>query len=143
MRFFLDANVIFTAAHNPDGRASSLLELARRGRCELSTAPHAATEAGRNLRLKYPEAAGRLERLMRLMTMEAEAARAEVDWALEQRLPLKDAPVLAAAVACRADALVTGDRAHFGHLSGRRVRHLRVITPAEALALVLGEPHQR
>jgi predicted nucleic acid-binding protein len=93
--------------------------------------------------LKYPEAAGRLESLMRLITMEAEAARAEVDWALEQRLPLKDAPVLAAAVACRADALVTGDRAHFGHLFGRRVRHLRVITPAEALALVLGEPHQR
>jgi hypothetical protein len=66
-----------------------------------------------------------------------EAPAAEVMWAVTQGLPLKDAPVLAAALACGADALVTGDRAHFGHLFGKHVRTLIVLTPAEALARLL------
>ena len=143
MRLFLDANVIFTAAHNPDGRSSALFELARHGSCELSTSPHAAAEADRNVRLKCPGAVDRLENLMRLTKMEAEAGGADLAWALQQRLPLKDAPVLAVAAACGADVLVTGDPTHFGHLFGRRIRHVRVMTPAEALGLVLHEPHDR
>jgi len=143
VRLFLDANVIFTAAHNPGGRSSALFELASHGWCRLSTSPHACAEAERNLRLKYPAAAARFGELLRLVTMEGEAGPADVAWALEQQLPLKDAPVLAAAVASRADVLVTGDRAHFGHLLGRRVRDVRVLTPADALALVLGLQHGR
>ena len=143
MRLFLDANVIFTAAHNPGGRSSALFELASHGRCRLATSPHAFAEAERNLRLKYPQAMGRFSLLLRLITTVGEAGPSDVAWALEERLPLKDAPVLAAAAACRADILVTGDRAHFGHLLGRRVRNLHVLTPADALALVLGEERGR
>jgi predicted nucleic acid-binding protein len=143
VRLFLDANVIFTAAHNPSGRSSALFELASHGRCRLATSPHASAEAERNLRLKYPDAMGRFNVLLRLITTEGEAGPSDVAWALEERLPLKDAPVLAAAVACRADVLVTGDRAHFGHLLGRRVRNLHVLTPADALALVLGQERGR
>jgi predicted nucleic acid-binding protein len=143
VRLFLDANVIFTAAHNPGGRSSALFELATHGSCRLSTSPHASAEAERNLRLKYPEAMGRFNVLLRLITTEGEAGPSDVAWALGERLPLNDAPVLAAAVACRADVLVTGDRTHFGHLFGRRVRSLQVLTPADALALVLGQPRDR
>jgi predicted nucleic acid-binding protein len=143
VRLFLDANVIFTAAHNPGGRSSALFELARHGSCRLSTSPHASAEAERNLRLKYPEAMGRFNALLRLITTEGEAGPSDVASALEARLPLKDAPVLAAAVACQADVLVTGDRAHFGHLLGRRFRSLQVLTPADALALVLSLPRDR
>ena len=74
------------------------------------------------------------------MTIEGEAGPLDVDWACEQGLPMKDAPVLAAASAGRADVLVAGDRAHFGHLLGRRVRDLIVLTPADALARVLSLP---
>lgn len=143
MRLFLDANVIFTAAHNPGGRSSALFELAAHVRCRLLTSSHASAEAERNLRLKYPQALGRLNALLQLVTMEGEAGPPEVAWALEQRLPLKDAPVLAAAVGCGADVLVTGDRAHFGHLLGHRVRGLLVLTPADALSLVLSLPRDR
>lgn len=50
---------------------------------------------------------------------------------------LKDAPVLAAAIASGADVLVTGDRMHFGHLFGRRGRGVKVLSPADALGLLL------
>ena len=137
MRLFLDANVIFTAAHNPVGRSSALFGLARHGVCVLSTSPHAAAEAQRNLRVKYPETLPRLQVLMSQIETVPEAPPADVAWAIEQGLPLKDAPVLAAALASGADALVTGDRTHFGHLFGRKVRTLVVLTPAAALARLL------
>jgi predicted nucleic acid-binding protein len=137
VRLFLDANVICTAAHNPRGRSAALFDLASRGRGRLSTSAHPAVEAERNLGLKYPAARGRLAAVMRMLTMEPEAAAADVAWALTQGLPSKDAPVLAAAVASGADALVTGDRTHFGHLFGRTVRGVTVLPPADALALVV------
>lgn len=33
MRLFLDANMLFTAAHNPDGRLVALVDMAQLGRC--------------------------------------------------------------------------------------------------------------
>ena len=35
MRLFLDANVLFSAAHNPSGNAHALFVLARKGRVKL------------------------------------------------------------------------------------------------------------
>ena len=137
MRLCLDANVIVTAAHNPAGRSATLFDLARHGVCVLSTSPHAAAEARRNLHVKYPDTLPRLQALMSQIEMAPEAPPADVAWAIEQGLPLKDAPVLAAALASGADALVTGDRTHFGHLFGRKVRTLVVLTPADALARLL------
>lgn len=62
----------------------------------------------------------------------AEPPPAIVAWAAEQNLPSNDAPVLAAAVHNRCDVLVTGDRAHFGHLFGRTLRGVRVMTLRDA-----------
>ena len=107
------------------------------GGCVLSTSPHAAAEAQRNLQVKYPDTLPRLRTLMSQIETVPEAPPADVAWAIEQGLPLKDAPVLAAALASGADALVTGDRTHFGHLFGRKVRTLVVLTPADALARLL------
>jgi predicted nucleic acid-binding protein len=137
MRLFLDANVLFTAAHNPEGRSAAIVDLARQGRCSLLTSPHAATEARRNIRVKYPEVLGRLDGLFEVVEMVGEASPADVAGVLEQQLPLKDAPVLAAAIASGAEVLVTGDRMHFGHLFGRRVRGVKVLSPADALGLLL------
>jgi len=134
VRLFLDANVLFTAAHNPEGRSAAIFQLARAGVCRLVTSPHALEETRRNLRLKYPGAVDALERLVELAAVEPEAPPTDVAWAEEQELPLKDAPILAAAAQARCDVLVTGDRGHFGSLYGRRVRGVEVLTPADALA---------
>ena len=137
MRLFLDANVLFTAAHNPEGRSAAIFQLGRAGVCVLVTSPHALEEARRNLRLKYPSAADALEHLVTLLSVEPEAPSRDVAWAEEQGLPLKDAPILAAATQARCDVLVTGDRTHFGQLYGRRFRGVEVLSPADALARLL------
>jgi uncharacterized protein len=137
MRLFLDANVLFTAAQNPEGRSAAIVALSRGGACTLLTSPHAIEEARRNLRIKCQEACAALEALLRTVTVGREAPAILVAWALEQGLPPKDAPILAAAVAAPADLLVTGDRTHFGHLSGQVLRGVAVVTPAEALERLL------
>jgi hypothetical protein len=49
-------------------------------------------------------------------------------------LPPDDVPILAAAIACRATHLLTGDIRHFGPLHGRRVAGVLVLRPAEYFA---------
>jgi len=139
VRLFLDANVLFTAAHNPEGRSAAIFQLARAGVCRLVTSPHALEETRRNLRLKYPSAVDALERLVELAAVEPEAPPKDVAWAEGQGLPLKDAPILAAAAQARCDVLVTGDRTHFGSLYGRRFRGVEVLSPADALARLIEE----
>lgn len=140
MRVFLDANVLFAAAISPEGRSAALFLLAGQGSCTLLASPHGIAEARRNLEARYPEATGRFESLLGLVTVVPEAPPALVAWGRRHRLPEEDAPILAAAVEARADVLTTGDKMHFGHLFGRSVRGVRVLRLADALALVLKNP---
>jgi len=137
VKLFLDANVIFSAAHREEGRAQQLVALARGGHCELVTSTHALEEARRNLQLKSSGFEHRLMEALEQVKAIAEAPAALVEWAQEQGLPLKDAPILAAAVHAKADLLVTGDTRDFGHLLGRELRGVLVVNPARALELVL------
>ena len=137
MILFLGANVLFSAVRNPEGRAAAIIELAGHGLCSLVSSPHAVEEARRNLDLKHPELAPRLAPLLSMLRICRESSPEGVAWAEAEGLPLKDAPILAAAVEARADLLVTGDRAHFGRLYGRKVRGLEVVPTATALARLL------
>lgn len=137
MKLFLDANVIFSAAHREAGRSQDLVALARGGWCQLLASAHALEEARRNLVLKSTGFEHRLDQALQHTEVVAEAPVAVVVWARAQGLPLKDAPILAAAVHAHADLLVTGDSRDFGHLFGRTLRGTRVVTPATALDLVL------
>ncbi len=136
MRLFLDANVLFSAAWQ-EGRARAILALADRAGATLLTSPHAREEARRNLEAKRPEALSRFDALLGRVTLVPEAPFAEVARARELGLPLKDAPILAAAWSARADILVTGDRRHFGRWMGKRVEGVTVLAPRAALARLL------
>lgn len=46
-----------------------------------------------------------------------------------ERLPEKDLPVLIAAMRLRREALVTGDRTHFGARYGKTVRGVTIHSP--------------
>lgn len=137
-RLFLDANVIFSAALSAKGRCRGLFRLAEQGYCQLVTSPHALTEAERNLVAKYPQAlAVYQEQLLPLVVPVTEASREKVEWAMGLGLPLKDAPILAAAVLASVDVLVTGDRRHFGDLYNQTIQGVMVLTPQSALGLLL------
>lgn len=110
MRVFLDANVLFTAAHNPDGLARLLFDLARHGVLTLISSHVAVGEARANLILKAPDNAAALDRLLpdvAIVDPPSQPVRAV-------ELPYDDQLIFGAAVASRATHLLTGDKKHFG-----------------------------
>lgn len=109
-RLFLDSNVLFTAAHNPEGKASLVIELAGSGSWEVVSSAYCMAEAHMNLELKYPASLGRLGALMRTVRRVPDVAAERC----ELPLPEKDKPIFAAARRCSATHLLTGDRRHFG-----------------------------
>lgn len=134
MRIFLDANVLFSATKS-DGIVRRLLDLLIEAGHECWADGFVAEEARRNLAAKFPDGLPVLETLLsRLHTGPIHTP----DPALEDGLPLpeKDRPVLAAAIRHRCEALVTGDRTHFGRLYGKAIHGVTIHSPrsiAEAL----------
>lgn len=138
MQFFLDANVLFSACITPTGRSAALIALGDHGLCEIMTSAHAADEARRNLEARYQKTAPRLQTILRGMRILPEApADTVADVQRRYSLPAEDAPVLAAAIAGKSDAFVTGDRTHFGALFGKKVDGVKVLSLREALAALL------
>ena len=138
-RFFLDANILFSAVHDPESRSAVLMAFAKQGRCALVSSSYAAEEARRNIELKRPRALVRFKQILRGVRLVQEAPADLVRRvALEQDLPAADAPILAAAFQARVEYLVTGDRSHFGHLMDRRHPTLpvQVLSLANTLALL-------
>lgn len=134
MRVFLDANILFSAAKS-DGAVRLLLNLLLKAGHECCVDGYVTEEARRNLAAKAPAGLADLEAL--LQRMRREGAQ-HADAALEATLPLveKDRPVLAAAIRHGCEALVTGDRSHFGALYGKTLHGVAIHSPrsiAEAL----------
>jgi predicted nucleic acid-binding protein len=134
MRVFLDANVLFSAAKS-DGAVRELLTRVRAAGHYLCADAYVVAEARRNLELKTSASVAALETLLSHVEITPFHAT-ELPSDVAARLPDKDRPVLAAAMAQRCDALVTGDRKHFGALYGTIVGGVLIHSPrslAEAL----------
>ena len=114
-RVFLDANVLFTAAHNPRGKASLVIELGAAGHFALFTSAAARDEAERNIIAKYPGALRALTRRLSQITI----ARTDLCAPCPDSLPEKDAVIFQAAMSCGATHLLTRDLRHFGPLMNR------------------------
>ena len=128
--------MLFSAAKS-DGAVRELLKRLEESGHRCCVDAYVIEEARRNLEAKAPDQMPALERLLpRMKTGRAQ----RVDPTLEASLPLpaKDRPVLAAAIQLSCDALVTGDRTHFGALYGRTIHGVTIHSPrslAEALRL--------
>ena len=110
MRLFLDANVLLTAAHNPRGKATLVIELGVQGYWKLFSSPYALEEARRSLERKFPrslDALGTLPRGVRLVEHRAGPG-------FPEGLSQKDQPIFQAALVCQATHLLTGDLKDFG-----------------------------
>ena len=115
IRVFLDANVLFTAAHNESGKAALVVELGIRGHWRLATTAYAVEEARRNLEIKFPGSMSRFEALCAAVKL-VPSGRGET---FPVALPENDRPILEAAIRCKATHLLTGDRKHFGRFMNR------------------------
>ena len=112
-----------------------LLDLIVKAGHECCVDGYVTEEARRNLVAKAPEGVAALESML---TRFHRSGVQHADRALEATLPLpeKDQPVLAAAIRHGCNALVTGDRSHFGSLYGKTFGGVTIHSPrslAEAL----------
>ena len=132
MKLFLDANVLFTAAHNLSGKAAFVIELAREGHWEVVTSGYAIEEALRNLEAKFPDAVGALDVVLEGISVVASI----LDDTCPITLPEKDAPIFLSAVAAGCTHLLTGDLKDFGPFMNAPERSSGVIiqTVAEFLS---------
>lgn len=128
---FLDANVLFTAAHNPNGKASLLFELGDQGYWRIITSSLAVEEAQRNLAIKFPAFMYRLKALVGSITVAPSVFGA----ACPISLPEKDRAIFLTALKCRATHLLTGDIRHFGPFTNDppRTAGLAIMTIADFL----------
>ena len=110
IRLFLDSNVLFTAAHNPEGKASLVIELAAVGNWEVVTSAYCLAEARLNLEKKQPAALGRLSEVLGTVRLVPDVAGERCTLSV----PEKDRPVFASAQRCKATHFLTGDQRHFG-----------------------------
>ncbi len=126
-RLFLDANILFTAAHNPKGLAFATIQRGAALGIEVFTSDYAYEEAKYNLTLKFPAVVATLDKLRRslqLMTI-------QVDENLNPlSLPLDDLPIFQAALACKAQFLISGDKKAFGRWMNlpKKCRGLTILT---------------
>ena len=137
MRVFLDANILFSAAKS-DGAVRELLRLLLASGHECWVDDYVVIEARRNLAAKKPDALTALEALLkRLHISPAQAPGPElrlVNW-----LPEKDRTVLAAAMRLQCDALVTGDRTHFGPGYGKVFSGVTIHSPRSLAEQLFGD----
>ena len=135
MRLFLDANVVFTAAPNPRGKAALVIELGVAGHWEVFSSRFAIEEARRNLQIKYPQC---LEALNAIETR-LHLAEHQTGLRFPEGLSAKDRPIFQAALACGATHLLTGDLKHFGAFLDRpdETHGIRIQTVADFLAGLL------
>jgi predicted nucleic acid-binding protein len=131
-RVFLDANVLFTAAHNPAGKAALVIALGVKGKWEVVSSSYAAEEARRNIASKFPQCQSRLQDLIDSISIIASGSGADCP----VKLPEKDRPIMEAAIRSRATHLLTGDVRDFGALMNkpRQTAGIVIQTVAEFLS---------
>lgn len=137
-RIFLDANVLFSAAHKPESAQGLLIEFAWRQLIQAVSSDYAFGEAERNLALKSKHSQPAWASLRQSVGACSPPDHETLRWA-NGIIAAKDAPILACAVRAKVDWLVTGDRRDFGSLFGTTQRGVLVMPPSQALRMLLDE----
>ena len=131
-RVFLDANVLFTAAHNPPGKAALVIALGAKGKWEVVSSRYAAEEARRNIVSKFPHCQLRLQELLDSISIIASGPGTDCP----VKLPEKDRPIMEAAIRSQSTHLLTGDLRDFGTFMNkpRQTAGIVIQTVAEFLS---------
>jgi len=124
---FLDANVLFSSAYEPDASLRRFWSLPD---VRILSSAYAVEEARRNL--STVEHRARLQELLTdvRVSMHASMERRAIEGV---QLPEKYWPILLAAIDAGATHLLTGDVRHFGNLYQERVEGVLVLRPAAYL----------
>lgn len=131
MKIFLDANVLFTAIHNPKGKSAFIIKLCKENKFEIISCGFAIEEAVHNLKLKYPETEKHIQKIVSQIKI--------VPTVLSDNCPInipkKDIPIFMSALNAKSTHLITGDIRDFGKFMNNPARSqgLLIQTPADFL----------
>ena len=131
MKLFLDANVLFTAAHNPDGKAALIIDLGHAAGWLIATSTYARAEAIRNLERKAPGAVARMDTIS--ASLKVVDHRPELPYPTD--LVPKDRPIFQAALGWEASHLLTDDLQHFGPIMNQPENTFGIIVQTVAVFL--------
>ncbi|MHB8645293.1 MAG: PIN domain-containing protein [Thermomicrobiales bacterium] len=139
-RVFLDSSVLIAAAISTRGSARDLLYRGLYGDIRLIISPLVLRESERNIRAKVPHVLDAFAVLAEVLTDRVTPTQAAVEQVAEI-IELKDAAIVAAAMAAQAEYLATYDRKH---LLAKRAEiaetfGIVVATPDEIIAAISPE----
>jgi hypothetical protein len=102
--------MLFTAMHNPSGKAAFIIDFGVQGNWEIVSCSYAIEEARRNISIKFPDYLDRFETLISAIIKVPSRSGGNCP----VPLPEKDRPILEAAIQCKATHLLTRDIKDFG-----------------------------
>ena len=140
MRFFLDANILFSAAKSGGAIRQLVEEIHARGH-ESVADEYVIAETRRNLELKFPAALLDFEKLLRGVTRVLSLPVFQAP-SFALLLTEKDRPVFTAAIQHRCHVLLAGDKTHFGQLYGQTIAGVSICSP-QGLAEILANEKER
>jgi predicted nucleic acid-binding protein len=131
---FLDSNVLLSGLFSDKGAPRIILDLVTLDLPLLSAATgrYNLMEVERNLRKKMPAAIPIYHKYLPMLRLEiVELPSAETVKRMSGVIAEKDVPVLASAIACGADYLITGDKKDFARLKKDKKYEIVIISPSE------------
>lgn len=140
VKVFLDSNVIISGLLSDKGAPRVILDLLCLGLPMLAgaTGEYNIIEIERNLKKKLPGALPVYRKYLPLLNLEViPLPSLGAIRKLLGTIADKDVPVLASAINCDADFLVTGDKKDFIKLKGKY--SFRIVSPTEFLDIILPE----
>lgn len=137
-RPFLDTNVIFSGLYSSRGAPAEILRRHADGQLTMVVSDQVLQELTATIQNKAPHLAPLLQSFLAQVPPEiaADPSPAIVQWA-GALIDADDAPILAAAMECQADCLVTGNTRHFTDAVAQAAGIL-ILAPAAYLARLTG-----
>jgi predicted nucleic acid-binding protein len=141
-KVFLDSNVLLSGLFSDRGAPRIILDLLTLNLPILAgaTGRYNLIEVERNLKKKMPEAIPLYQKYLPRLCLEIVAlpSRATVI-SMAGTIAAKDVPVLASAIACSAEYLITGDKKDFTGLRNMKTYNITIVSPSEFVETVFPE----
>lgn len=133
-KVFLDSSALIAGIASSKGAAREILRLAEIGLIEIIVSRQVVVEADRNITAKLPECLDDFRNYLETLAPVLAADPSQRDiLRFSSLIQRHDAPILAAAVAAKADYLVSWDQKHFMTTGPRALARPKVMDPGEFL----------
>jgi predicted nucleic acid-binding protein len=141
-KVFLDSNVLLSGLFSDKGAPRIILDLLTLNLPILAgaTGRYNLIEVERNLKKKMPEAMPLYQKYLPRLRLDIVEMPSRVTViSMAGAIAEKDVPVLASAIACGAEYLITGDKKDFTRLRNVKKYNLKIVSPSEFIETVFPE----